>query len=253
MCRARVCCTGAPSAAPRRSTSLITWKPPGLRSTGADLARLHALHRLGKQLRHPVFGAPAHRAALQRVGRIRIARRDLREIGAGHGLGARLVDLLARRFDLLRARLLGQAHQHVRQVVLVARAAVAPGFGEELVDLGVGHLDAVVDFALAQPLHLDLLAHLLAEALEGDAVLLQHLAEPGQRHVVVLGDALQRLVELELLDADAGIARQLQLRLVDDQPVEDLALEQRALGQRRALAPQLAFGETPAARQAPIA
>ena len=35
---------------------------------------------------------------------------------------------------------------------------------------------------------------------------------------------------------------ELQLRLVEDQPLEHLALEHRALGQRRALAAQLALG-----------
>ena len=95
------------------------------------------------------------------------------------------------------------------QVVFAARAAAALGFGEELVDLAVAHVDAVVHLALAKPLQLDLLAHFVAEFVEGHAVLFQFLAKRGQRHFVVFRDAFQRPVELDFLHPNAVFLRQL--------------------------------------------
>ena len=127
---------------------------------------------------------------------------------------------------------------------LVFDAGVGPRLqiGEEQIDLGVADLDPVLHLALAQPVQQHLLAQLLAPGLEGDAVALERGAEVGQAQIVVLRHALHRAVELHLVDAHAGVPRELQLRLVDDQALEHLALEQRAVGQPRALAAQLALG-----------
>src|SRR5437868_5729341 len=81
-----------------------------------------------------------------------------------------------------------------------------------------------------------------APGLEADAVGLERATEIGQRHVVRRGDALGRSVDLQVVYADARIARELQLRLVDDQALEHLALEHRPLGRGRVATLELALG-----------
>jgi hypothetical protein len=129
----------------------------------------------------------------------------------------------------------------VRDVELLARAGRAGGLLEEQLHLGVAHLDAVLHFPLAQAGKDDLLADVLAERVERHAVALQHLAEVGEGHLVLLGDPLHRPVELHLVDADPGVAGMLQLRLVEDQALEELALQHRALRRLRAAPRELAL------------
>ena len=187
------------------------------------------------------MAAPAERAALQRVGRIGKTRRHAREGRAALRLGQRLLGALARLPDALGARAFGHAHEYMGEVVF---RSLRPGLHllEKHVDLGLAHLHAVLDFALAQARHHHLLAHVVAPAVEGHAVGLERAAKIGERHVVRLRDALHRAVETQLVDADAAVARHLQLRLVEDQALEHLALEHRALGRGRALAAQLPLG-----------
>src|SRR6266850_1236040 len=207
----------------------------------ADLAGIHLREHLGKELGQAVVAAPADRASLQRVGRVREARRHAREGRAAFDLGERLLGALARLADALGARALGHAHEDVGKVVLRAlRTALL--LLEEDVDFGLAHLHAVLHFALAQPLHQHLLAHVVAPGVEGHAVGLERTAKLGEGHVVRLRDALHGTVELQLVDANAGLARELELRPVEDQPLEHLPLEHRALRRRRALAAQLALG-----------
>jgi len=182
-------------------------------------------------------------AFLQRVAGIRIARRDAPEVGAGAGLVARLLGARARLRNALRGRLVGQSDQDVRDVVLDALAADALLVFQVEVDLRLADLDPLVDLAFAQPLHDDLPAHFLAELVDLHAVALERLAKRGERHVVVLGDALDRAIELQLIDAQSAFGGELQLRLVEDQPLEHLALEHAAVGRRSALPLQLALGE----------
>jgi len=129
----------------------------------------------------------------------------------------------------------------VGNLVFGAVVGLGFGFGEKQVDLAVAHLDAVVDFTLAQARQHDLLAQLLAPGLERDIVALEGDAEIGEAHVVALRHALHRAIELQLVDADALVARELRLRLVEDQALEHLALEQAALRQRGSLPAQLAL------------
>src|SRR6267142_1997991 len=193
----------------------------------ADLAGIHLREHLGKELGQAVVAAPADRASLQRVGRVREARRHAREGRAAFDLGERLLGALARLADALGARALGHAHEDVGEVVLRAlRTALL--LLEEDVDFGLAHLHAVLHFALAQPLHQHLLAHVVAPGVEGHAVGLERTTKLGEGHVVRLRDALHGTVELQLVDANTGLARELELRLVEDQPLEHLPLEHRA-------------------------
>ena len=179
---------------------------------------------------------------MQGVGGIGIAGGELAEVAAGARLGERLFGLRARRLQPLGACLLGHAHEDVRQVVFDTLGRRGFHFLEEQAHLGVAHLDLVVNLALAQPRQEDLLAQVLAPAFERHAVRFEGFAKLGERHVVVLGDALHRAVELQLVDADAGLARHLQLRLLEDQALEHLVLEHVALGRGRALPAQLPLG-----------
>ncbi len=65
----------------------------------------------------------------------------------------------------------------MREVVFAARAAAAPGSGQELLDLAFAHFNAVVHLAFPEPLQLDLLAHFVAELVELHAILFQRLAK----------------------------------------------------------------------------
>src|SRR5690606_41805935 len=100
---------------------------------------------------------------------------------------------------------------------------------------------AAVDLALAQPAPDDLLAHVLAEAREARAVTLDALAQLRDRQPVFLRDRAERLVDLGVVDANAGVARRLQLRAVDDHALENLLLER--VGRRRldVLGPKLSL------------
>ena len=121
--------------------------------------------------------------------------------------------------------------------------AARPAFHllDKEIDLAFGDLHLVVHLALPQPRHDHLLAHVVAEGIESHAILLERLAEVGQRQLVRLRDALDRSIDLYLVDAKPGLARHLQLGLVEDQPLEHLALEHRPVRSGRALAGQLAL------------
>ena len=117
-------------------------------------------------------------------------------------------------------------------------------FARELgVDLGVGHHDAVLDLALAQPRHHDLVADVVAEARVLDAVALERGAEVGHREAVLLRDALDGALEGGVVDLDAGFLGELHLEQVVDHALEDLARERVGGGKLPALALQLAHDE----------
>ena len=233
--------------APRRSISLRMWKPLGLRSDVADLARACMLaSALDEKLGQPVVAAPAEGAALQRVGRVGIAGGDAGAKSAPPLASASAFSARARApprccsglaCSGTRTRMCARLYS---SRVAGARLQLARGIG---VDLAVAHLDLV-----RRPR-----ARAGASAGSGRAGPRGSVRTRRRRArarsrksasvmLVVLGDALHRAVELQLVDAHAGFRAELQLRLVDDQALEHLALEHSRVGRRRALAPQLALG-----------
>jgi hypothetical protein len=58
----------------------------------------------------------------------------------------------------------------------------------------------------------------------------------------LFSSALHRPIELDLVDPDPGVAGELQLRLVENEALQQLALEHPALRRLRSLPPQLALG-----------
>jgi hypothetical protein len=153
----------------------------------------------------------------------------------GHLLGARLQHL-----DLRVAGILGYHHQHLRQVDLHAAAVgAALLFVKELIDFEVAHVNPGVDLALTQFGQQDLVAQLVMQLLEPDALLRQLAAQRGHIDLVLPRHVLFRLVDAGLVHLQAQLARLLQLRLFTDQALEHLA-HQHVVGRHGpALAGQL--------------
>jgi hypothetical protein len=143
--------------------------------------------------------------------------------------------------NLLGTRLLGQPDENVREVVFDRLVLSLLVVGNEVVDLGLSHTDLVVHLPLAQPGKDNLCPYLLAELVERDTVALQRAAEFRKRHFVAFGDTGNGCVELQVVDLQAGLTRQLQLRALDDHPLEHLPLQIVPVGQRRTAAAQLAL------------
>ncbi len=135
------------------STSLTMWKPAGLRSTPETspcfMPRTTSRTRVGNRaaLRQPrlppcnASGASENDAATC-ANSVPVA--DLRPAASS----ARRAALLPESGEACS----GTRDQHVRQQVLAVAAAARRGGREELVDLGVGDVDAPFGLALAQPL-----------------------------------------------------------------------------------------------------
>jgi len=87
-----------------------------------------------------------------------------------------------------------------------------------------------------------LVAQVGAEGVERDPVALERGAKTRKRHAVLLGDALHRAINLHIVHAYSRVARELHLRLVEDQALEQLALEHVARRRLRPLPAQLALG-----------
>ena len=134
--------------------------------------------------------------------------------------------------------LLRHAHQDVRDLVFDSRVGLRLHLGEE------GSISVSLTWMRSSTSRSRTRVSTICsrrssrQAWNGHAVALQRAAKIRQAHVVVLHHALHRAVELQLVDPDALVARELQLGLVQDQPLEHLALEQAALRQRRLLPPR---------------
>ncbi len=171
MWRARVCVTWGrcPSRAFR---DLHDVEAVGAAQDVRHLARLGPLEGLEEDGGQAPGGAPAEVPALQGIRRVGIGGGDLRERGALANLGQRLHGAATPVLDLLRRGLLRNQDQDVLQPVLHVDALL--GRARELrLHLGIGDHDGALDLAFAQAGEGDLLAHVLAEAVVGDAVALQ--------------------------------------------------------------------------------
>jgi hypothetical protein len=110
---------------------------------------------------------------------------------------------------------------------------------EEVVDLALADLDLAVDLALLQARDHDLAADVLAELVERHALPFERAPKVGERHAVLLRDHAHRSVELQVVDAHAGLDGKLHLDAVDDHALEHLPLEHFRRRQGRVLALQL--------------
>ena len=110
---------------------------------------------------------------------------------------------------------------------------------QEPLHLAVGDPHPGRHAALLQPGHHHFVAYLLAEAGPVVAVGAQGIGELLQGHVVLPGDAGQRLVEGAVVDADTGPFRHLQLQTLQDYPVQHLLAQHLAGRQRAVVTPEL--------------
>src|SRR5689334_7171045 len=215
----------------------------------AHVVGLHLVERLEEERGQARRGAPAEVAALERVGRIRIGRGDLREVGAAAQLRERGHRAAAARLDLLWRGLRRHQHEDVREAILRFARSLARLARDLGVHLGIGHDDVVLDFTLAQPRHQHLVADVVAEALVLDVVALERGAEVRHRQVVLLRDALDGAVEGRVVDLDARLLRHLHLHEVVDHALEDLARERVRGRDLAALARELAHDQVHAVVQ----
>ncbi|KAG1256628.1 hypothetical protein G6F65_016239 [Rhizopus arrhizus] len=186
-------------------------------------AGLHLFHHLRERLRNFIQAAPAQVAAFQRVGAVRIADGGGIEVQlALVQQGLHTVGLLLAGGDLVGVGAVGQGHQDVRQVVLVAHRGLLLQRG---IDFALADADTALREALAQALHGDLVAHRGPEVVEVDTVMGQALAQGVQRRAVLLGDGIHRLVQLLVADPDAAALGAGDLQLDQHQALEHLAAE----------------------------
>ena len=140
--------------------------------------------------------------------------------------------------DLLGRALLGNAHEDVRDQVLVLAAGLRGDRREVVVDLGVGDEDLAVDLAVAQPLDHDLAADVLdgtcGTTMPSRSSILRNSSADS-----LFSCAMRRIVALDrrVVDADAGLLRVLQQRALGDEPLEHLLVEHVRRGR---LQPRLA-------------
>jgi hypothetical protein len=124
-------------------------------------------------------------------------------------------------------------------------ACSGPQRRQILIDRGVGYRHFAVDLAFAQALHDYLVADVVAILGIRNVLLRQRLAELLGRKLVVLSDALNRALDLAIVDLDTALLGLLQQRALGDQALEHLFVEH--VGRRRLhfLLPQLLLHDPP--------
>ena len=100
-----------------------------------------------------------------------------------------------------------------------------------MIDFGVADGQRALDLALAQALDDDFVADVFTILGVVYFFLCELLAEFFGRHLVVLGDALYRALDLRVVDAQAGFLRILHQRPLGDDALEHLFIEN--IGGRR--------------------
>lgn len=88
------------------------------------------------------------------------------------------------------------------------------------VHFGLADVDAALAVTLAQALHGDLVADRSAEIIEADALGGQLLAQSVDVGAVLLGNAVDCVVQLLVADLDAGVGGALDLQLHQHEPLE---------------------------------
>ena len=103
------------------------WKPLGVRTGVADLARLHLGHEFEDELRQLGAFAPAELAAVEGGLAVRVRDGELAEILALGGAGGDVVGLLGDLLELLRGGGLGQRQEDVGDVEFIVRRLRSAG------------------------------------------------------------------------------------------------------------------------------
>ena len=149
------------------------------------------------------------------------------------------IRLVARLSGFLVGRVRGDGDQDVGNPQLAFTRSLLLLVAEIILDLRRRDLDAVVDFALAQPRDGDLVADIFPEFLEGVAIGAEDFPELRHRQVVFLGDVGDGCIEALVVDHNAGAVSDLQLDFFEDQTFNYLAFEHRRRRHRGPLLAQL--------------
>ncbi len=193
-----------------------------------DLARRERVGDLHERFWQGIDRAPLQIAAVERVLRVGVADRRGGEIEAAVDLLLHVVGFVLGRLDLVGARVLGRGDQDVGEMDF---AGLDVAGREQGVDFGVADLACALHDALLQALDENLFLGLLAEIVIVQTVARERAAQLGDVDVVALRDALDRLVDVVVGDADAGALRALNLDAIHDQAVEHLAAQDVGRGQ----------------------
>ncbi len=186
---------------------------------------------------------------MQRFRRIRKAGRNAREIRAAFQLRDQLVGALSGCVDAIARRVFRHAQQNLRNVDFFRISCHTRLRSDKIFQLAVGDLDARVDLAFAQPIQDDVLPDVIAKLRKRNAVGFEPLPQRLHRHAVGLRDAPESCVDRRVVDPDTGFARQLQLRTIDNHPLEHLAFQNVCRRWLNLLAPQLHFRDACARAQ----
>ena len=192
---------------------------------GRHLARLHVPHLLGEYSRQPRAGPPAQVASAQGVAGVGESGGDLPELTAAPDLPERLLGAATPGLDLVGAGLFGHQHEDVRELVFGIAGILRLDCRQIMIDFSVAHGQPALDLAFAQALHHELTADVVAILRIGNFFRRQRLLEILRRQLVVLGDALDRALDLRVVDTQARFLRELHQRPLGDQALEHLLLE----------------------------
>jgi len=113
-------------------------------------------------------------------------------------------------------------------------AALLCAGGEEVVDVPVGHLNAILDLALLNAALDEFVADFFAKAGKVVTITGENVAELAQTQVVLPGDIGNLSVESFVVDTDARAGRHLHLQAIENQLLEDLLLQDVGGGGRYA-------------------
>ena len=203
-------------------------------------ARLEIADRPGEGGRQVGQAPPAEIAAFQRLLAVGMGGGKRCEVRAGFELALQFLGARAGFRALVRAGAVADRDQDVREIDLgIADVLLLRQIG---VDVLLADADARLELARAQALRHDLVADLLAHGEIVAAFAPDLPCELGLRHAVALGDVGDDVVELAVVDADAGIAGALGLDAHEDEALEDLVAELAARHVVHAALAQLLLG-----------
>ena len=197
---------------------------------GGNVARLQGLHGLHEDVGQAVGRPHADVAAAHPVAIFGDFARHGREVGSRTDTLQGRQRPVAPLDHLGDAGAVGNADEDLGDVVLGLLAHLGAPALEQVVDLGVADLDPAHDLALAHPLDQHLVADVVAELRVGDALAAQPLAQLRHRQLVLRRDVGHRAIELDLVDANAALARVGDQHAFVDELVEHLLAQ---LGGRR--------------------
>jgi hypothetical protein len=188
-----------------------------------ELTRFQIADGIGEKSRDAVEVAPANLSTFEGFLAIGIADCSRSEFQPFFQPAVYVICLVLHFLDLLRCRAFREGNQDVRDVVFPATEVFG---GQQDFHFGIADRRHAVDDALAQTFSEDLFTDVAAEFGKILAVRFDHFTHLLHRDLILLRQADQRLVNISVADADAGLQGFLHLQFPRDQPFQDLAFKQ---------------------------